>query len=95
MNPNDLERFFGELLKQEKYIPSASMAVLGKLIRLTIAYRDRWKAEKDEILTVEETRKALDAYQAVLKDGKMPEGLDRKTAGLVKLWLKEINRKPR
>ena len=93
MKPDDLQRFFGELLKREKYIPTESMAVLGKLIRLTIAFRDRWKAKTGEILTVEETEKALDIYQAVLKNGQLPEGLDTKTAGLVRLWLKEINGK--
>jgi hypothetical protein len=93
MDQTDLKRFFGELLKEQKYIPSESMEVLGKLIRLTIAFRDRWKAERDDILTVEDTRNALDAYQAVLSGGKLPEGLDEKTIELVRFWLKEINGK--
>ncbi|MCX6828673.1 MAG: hypothetical protein NT002_05260 [candidate division Zixibacteria bacterium] len=93
MNQQDLRKYFGEMLKKEGYISSDSLAVLGKLIRLTLEYRDRLVEEKNEILTVEETRKGLDAYMAVLKENRLPEGLDEKIGKLVKLWLKEINGK--
>lgn len=93
MNQQDLRKYFGEMLKKEGYISTDSLAVLGKLIRLTLEYRDRLVEEKNEILTVEETRKGLDAYMAVLKENRLPEGLDEKIGKLVKLWLKEINGK--
>jgi len=93
MNQQDLRKSFGEMLKKEGYISTDSLAVLGKLIRLTLEYRDRLVEEKNEILTVEETRKGLDAYMATLKENRLPEGLDEKIGKLVKLWLKEINGK--
>jgi len=93
MNQQDLRKYFGEMLKKEGYLSSDSLAVLGKLIRLTLEYRDRLVEEKNEILTVEETRKGLDAYMATLKENRLPEGLDEKIGKLVKLWLKEINGK--
>jgi hypothetical protein len=93
MNQQDLRKYFGEMLKKEGYISTDSLAVPGKLIRLTLEYRDRLVEEKNEILTVEETRKGLDAYMAVLKENRLPEGLDEKIGKLVKLRLKEINGK--
>lgn len=93
MDQKDLKRLFGKMLKEEGYIPSESMAIFGKLIRLTIEFRDLWKAKKNEILTVEDTRKATSVYVSALKEGRIPENLDEKTAGLVRLWLKEINGK--
>ena len=93
MNQQDLRKFFGEILKKEGYISSDSMAVFGELIRLTLEYRDRLVEEKNEILTVEETRKGLDAYVAALRQNRLPEGLTDKIANLVRLWLNEINGK--
>jgi len=93
MPQDDLRRFFGELLFEQGEISSESMAVLGKLIRLTIDYRDKLKSETGEILTVQETKKATIAYVAALRDGVIPEGLDEKIRNLVRLWLKEINKK--
>jgi hypothetical protein len=93
MDSEDLRRYFGELLHQEGFISSESLAVFGHLIRLTLQYRDNLVAEKNEILTVEETRKGLESYMAALKSDHLPESLEPKIAGLVQLWLKEINRK--
>ncbi len=90
---DELRKYFGEILKDEGYIQSESLAVFGKLIRLTLEYRDRLFAEKGEILTVAETRTALDAYMITLESGKIPENLEGKILGLVKLWLKQINGK--
>ncbi|UCD16545.1 MAG: hypothetical protein JSV44_08750 [Candidatus Zixiibacteriota bacterium] len=93
MKQDDLRRFFANMLKDYGYLPSESMRVMGRLIRLTIAYRDQWKANHDEILTVAEARKAVEIYNSVLESESFPEELDEKIAGLVRLWLKEINRK--
>ncbi len=89
----DIRRYFGELLKQEGEISSEAMEVLGKLIRLTIEFRDDWKKEKNEILTVEDTRGAIEIYFTVIKTGVLPNRLDKKIDRLVRLWLKEINGK--
>jgi hypothetical protein len=90
---DDLRRYFGELMKQEGEIPSEALAVLGKLIRLTIEFRDQWKKENNESLTVEETRAAIEIYLTVVKTGLLPNRLEEKIDRLVRLWLKEINGK--
>jgi len=87
----DIRRYFGELLKTEGEIPPETMIVLGKLIRLTIEFRDRWKADKNEILTVEDTKKATEIYMSILKTGQLPDKLEEKIDRLVRIWLKEIN----
>ena len=67
--------------------------MFGQLIRLTLEYRDMLAAEKNEILTVAETREAIEAYKIAIETDKIPEGLNEKISGLVKLWLKVINSK--
>lgn len=91
MEGDDLRRFFAELLRDHGYIPSSAMQTMGKLIRLTVEYRDRWKDEHKEILTVGETREAIEIYLKVLETGKYPKEIASKTDGLIRLWLKEIN----
>jgi len=92
MQQDDIQRYLASILREEESLSSEEMAVFGKLIRLTVEYRDRRKAENNDILTVEETKRALEAYEKALKDNKMPDGIDEKIRGLVKLWLKKINR---
>jgi len=92
MAKDDLRRFLIEMLLGDHDADSEEFAVVGELIRLTLGYRDRWKIAKDEILTVEDTRRALDIYEQVIKTGEFPTDLDEKIGGLVKLWLKKINR---
>ncbi len=89
----DIRRYFAELLRQEGQIPSEALTVLGKLIRLTIEFRDEWKKEKNEILTVEETKAAVEIYLTVIKTGLLPNRMEEKIDRLVRLWLKEINGK--
>ncbi len=89
----DIRRYFAELLRQEGQIPSEALTVLGKLIRLTIQFRDEWKKEKNEILTVEETKAAVEIYLTVIKTGLLPNRMEEKIDRLVRLWLKEINGK--
>jgi len=90
MNEDDISRYLAKMLKGHGDYGSEAFAVVGRLIRLTLEYRDRWKAEKGEILTVEDTRWALEIYEHVLKSGHIPDELDDKIAGLVKLWIKNI-----
>jgi len=92
MGKDDLRRFLIEMLLGDHDADSEEFAIVGKLIRLTLDYRDRWKIEKDEILTVEDTRRALDIYEQVIMTGEFPTDSDEKIGGLVKLWLKKINK---
>jgi hypothetical protein len=91
MNDDEILKYFGELMQKQGEIPTEAMTVLGKLIRLTIEYRDRLRREKQEILTVEETKLATGIYTSVLDTGKLLLSIDPKITGLVKLWLKEVN----
>jgi len=90
MEDDELLQYFGHLMKAEGEIPTEAMVVIGKLIRLTLEYRDRLKKEKNEILTVEETKRAADIYTTVLRAGLIPPA-DDKIINLVIIWLREIN----
>ena len=92
MEDEDLRRFLAGVLLDDPDPDSEEMAIVGKLIRLTLEYRDNLKSQKNEKLTVEDTRRALDIYEQVIKTGKMPSETDDKITGLVKLWLQKINK---
>jgi hypothetical protein len=91
MESDDLRRFFAELLRDHGYIPTSAMQTMGKLIRLTVEYRDRWKEKHREILTVGETRRAIEIYLRIIEADRYPEEVEPKIDGLIRLWLKEIN----
>ena len=91
MNRDNLDKYFEDILKNEGYVSTDSLDVLKKLINLTLRYRDKLKAETGEILTVGETRQAIDIYLKAIKQGQISTNLDDKIEFLVKLWFKEIN----
>lgn len=91
MNNDEIRKYFGEVMQKHGQIPTEALTVLGKLIRLTIEYRDRLMHDQLEILTVEETKLATQVYTAVLESGKMSLSMNPKILGLVRLWLKEVN----
>ena len=91
MESHDLRRFFAEMLKGHDYLPGEAFQIMGQLIRLTLKYRDMWLEKHGEILTVEETRKAIDIYLKVLTDNSFPPNIEPKINGLIKLWLRNIN----
>lgn len=91
MDQEDLRLFFGKMLKDEGYISSESFAVFGRLIRLTIQYRDRLLETENVTLTVDDTKQGIAIYLEALKTGRLAESIDPKIDRLVRLWLKEIN----
>ncbi len=91
LNNDDIRRFFADVLKEHGLMPTDSMRVMGTLIRLTIDYRDQWLKQTGETLTVDETRQALDIYVRILNGATITEVPNRKIAGLVAIWLREIN----
>ncbi len=91
MEGDDLRRFFAELLRDHGYIPTSAMQTMGKLIRLTVEYRDQWKDQHHEILTVGETRMAIEIYIKAIETETRPVRVGPKIDGLIRLWLKEIN----
>ncbi len=93
MDDFDITRFLTKYVKIDGEMSSEEMAVFGQLVRLTLKYRDQLKAEKGIVLTVGKTKKAIDYYEKALKQNRMPEIRDKIIADLVRLWLKEINKK--
>jgi hypothetical protein len=91
MDKDKLDKFFEDILQSEGYISSESMDVFRQLIDLTLQFRDNLKAETGRILTVGETRRALDIYLKAVKEGRISTNLDDRIEALVRLWLKEIN----
>jgi len=78
-----LESHFGRVGR----VPDEVRNIVRRLIDLTLQYRDRLKAETGEILTVEETKIAIDIFLSGLKTGRIPSRLEGKTAELIKLWM--------
>ncbi|UCC43076.1 MAG: hypothetical protein JSU65_07945 [Candidatus Zixiibacteriota bacterium] len=50
-------------------------AVTEMLISETVKFRDRLKEKTGRILTVADTRAALDALEVYIRDSRMPDGL--------------------
>ena len=92
MNEDKLKEIFGEFLSDGQYIPADALNLLGRLIRLTIEFRDRLKADTGEIVTVDDTIQALDAYKTACKTKNIPDGLNDKSQGLVSFWLENIDK---
>jgi hypothetical protein len=64
--------------------------VLKNLITDTVHFRDKLKEETGEVLTVEDTRKALDALETHLKGEKFPEGLTPEQKALAQIFIDRI-----
>jgi len=79
------------VLEQNKNASVETIAILMKLIDYTTKYRDDLKARTGEILTVGETRKAVDIYLEAVQTERLRGDLVPKIDGLVKYWLTEIN----
>ena len=71
-----------------------SARMLTLLISVTVNYRDRLKEETGQVLTVEDTRRALDALEAQLR-GEPPHELSKEQRTLLELWLKELESQDR
>lgn len=64
--------------------------VLRNLITDTIHFRDKLKEETGQILTVEDTRIALDALETHLKGEKFPDGLTSEQKALAQIFIDRI-----
>jgi hypothetical protein len=62
------------------------------LIAETLAYRDLLKEDTDEILSVGDTRAALDALEEFLRDGGQTVDLTNSQQVLFERWKKALNR---
>jgi hypothetical protein len=92
MSDDKLKRYLATLMPKDSEILDKDVAVVKQLVELTLQYRDELKTERNETLTVGETRVAIEIYWLALQKGHMPTRLEPKIEALVRLWLKEINR---
>ena len=63
--------------------PSGTVSIL---ILETVKLRDKLKEETGYILTVEDTRNALEALESVLNKDPIPEGLTSEQKQLAQIW---------
>ena len=87
----NLKNYFDALLEKNKNIDNEALAVLRKLIDLTLSFRDKLKAETGQVITVGETRQAIDIYMEAMQTEILPGDLPPRIDSLVKYWLIEIN----
>ena len=64
--------------------------VLTALIRETEKFRDKLKEERSVILTVADTRLALDGLEKFLKGEKWEQNLSSEQAALLQIWIDSI-----
>ena len=67
-----------------------SNKILSSLIKDTIQFRDKLKEETGQVLTVEDTRIALDALETHLKGEKFPSGLSPEQKALAQIFIDRV-----
>ena len=67
--------------------PTGAVAML---ISETVKFRDKLKDETGEILTVDDTRAALDALENYLKGQPLPDDLTPEQKALVQIWIDRL-----
>ncbi|MEW6412348.1 MAG: hypothetical protein AB1483_07725 [Candidatus Zixiibacteriota bacterium] len=64
--------------------------VMASLIKDTIQFRDKLKEETGQVLTVEDTRKALDALETHLSGDKFPKNLTPEQKALAQIFIDRV-----
>ena len=64
--------------------------VVNTLIRETVKFRDKLKAETGEILTVGDTRVALEALTEYLSGKKLTNGMTPEQKALTQIWIDRL-----
>ena len=91
MKQDNIKKYFKTILENNKNASVETIEILKKLIDCTIEYRDKLKAKTGEILTVGETRQAVDIYLEAVEVERLRGDLEPKIDRLVKYWLTKIN----
>ncbi|UCG62557.1 MAG: hypothetical protein JSV52_04525 [Candidatus Zixiibacteriota bacterium] len=76
----------GQILEDKENVNS----VVKNLINDTIHFRDKLKEETGQILTVEDTRRALDALETHLNGEKFPSDLTPEQKALAQIFIDRI-----
>ena len=86
-----IEEYFNQLLEKNKNIDDDALDILRKLINLTLSYRDKFEAETGAILTVADTRRAIDVYMEALQTEFLPGNLNPRVNALVRLGALDVD----
>ncbi len=90
MDKETLNKIMESLSKGDFNKSDDPRGTLSILINETVAYRDKLKEEYGKVLTVVDTRIALDALQAYLVSGNLTVELTPEQNELVKIWLNKL-----
>ncbi len=91
MMQDNIKEYFKTVLENNQNISPEVIDILKKLIDYTIKYRDELKADTGEILTVGDTKQAINIYLEAVQTERLQGNPDPKIDRLVKYWLTEIN----
>lgn len=91
MTRDNIKEYFNSVLESNKNASAETIDILRKLIDYTIKFRDETMAKTGEILTVGETRQAVDIYLEAVETERLRTDLEPKIEQLVKYWLSKIN----
>ncbi len=80
-------RVLGEQIFEKATDPSGTVAVL---ITETIKFRDKLKESTGEILTVEDTRVALEGLEEYIKSDVLPKSLSMEQKSLAQIWIDRL-----
>ena len=69
---------------------NGSSQIVNTLIRETVKFRDKLKAETGEILTVGDTRAALEALSEHLGGQKISNGMTPEQKALTQIWIDRL-----
>lgn len=81
-----LQAYFTEMLESSNN-PTGTVAML---ISETVKFRDQLKSETGEVLTVADTRVALDALEVYLESNSLPKKLTSEQTALTQIWIDRL-----
>ncbi len=81
------DQIFGE---QDNFDSEKQPEILRKLMKETIKFRDKIKEDTGYIITVEDTRKALEALEAHLQNEKAPKDLTSEQKALAQILIDTV-----
>ena len=86
----DIRALFEKVSEHFVAADEGTRGMFKMLVATALKYRDTLAQTTGHVLTVAETRAALDAFMQTLKDRRIPEDLDKRVHTLVILWLEEL-----
>lgn len=95
MDEEDLKKLFLSVVEDQSQNTQAILQVFTVLIRSTLKYRDHMLVSKGIVITVEDVRIALRWLVPAFATGEMPETENKKSLGLLELWVHELGKKAR